>query len=45
MKKYKYIVLNMKTRKTESFSSVVHYRKGNFISTENGEFYRIIEEV
>lgn len=45
MKEYTYIVENMRTHKTEHFSSVIHYFKGALISTLDGNFYKVIEEV
>lgn len=40
---YTYKVLNMRTHKTENFSSIIHYKTGCFVSTDNG-FYKIIRE-
>lgn len=45
MKKYIYIVEDMRTHKTEYFSSVIHYFKGALISTLDDKFYKVIEEV
>lgn len=41
---YTYKVLNMRTHKAENFSSIIHYETGCFVSTDGGEFYKIIEE-
>ena len=42
---YTYKALNMRTHQTENFSSVIHYFKGALISTLDGNFYKVIEEV
>ena len=44
MRIYTYKVLNMRTHKTETFASIIHYRTGCFVSTDAGDFFKIIEE-
>lgn len=45
MKEFVYIVENLRTHKTEHFSSVIHYFKGALISTLDGNFYKVIRMI